>query len=252
MVGTNHTTTYSYTDSYSTCSGAAPPDGNTNAYLTDITDPLGHTRSFCYGYTDGQVRSGTDPNGQTTTYAYSDSLDRLTRITYPTGGGVTSYSYNDAPPTPSVSMTHNLGFGIGSNTTISVMDGAGHVTQTQLTGDPAGTDYVTTTFNGEGHTNTVTNPYRSGGTQYLTDLHLRRSGPHDRGKASRRQVRYDGLLRPRHSSNRRGQWHPKRSAHIANRWLGRLPLCARSAAQRSLALVARRLLVVRTSLPRAS
>jgi hypothetical protein len=32
--GSNHTTTYSYTDSYTPCSGSAPPNGATNAYLT--------------------------------------------------------------------------------------------------------------------------------------------------------------------------------------------------------------------------
>jgi hypothetical protein len=43
----SHTTTYSYADNYSSCGGAAPPSGNTNAFLTGITDVLGHTISFC-------------------------------------------------------------------------------------------------------------------------------------------------------------------------------------------------------------
>jgi hypothetical protein len=38
----NHTTTYSYADSYT----SGTPSGNTNAYLTKITDPLGHHRDF--------------------------------------------------------------------------------------------------------------------------------------------------------------------------------------------------------------
>jgi len=81
MTGTNHTTVYSYTDSY--------PPGNTNAYLTQKTDALGHSASFAHGYNDGQVTSATDLNGRTTRYIYNtpptgcsfaDALNRLSEI----------------------------------------------------------------------------------------------------------------------------------------------------------------------------
>jgi RHS repeat-associated protein len=166
MVGSNHITTYGYTDSYSSCGGAAPA-GVTNAYLTLVTNPLLQTNKYCYGYSDGHLRGSTDPNGQTTSYAYVDTLDRLTQVTYPTGGGDTTYAYNDTPPTPSVTTTVEISSG-SLYTSVSVMDGMGHHTQTQLISDPAGTDYTTTTYDGQGRKYTVTNPYRTGGAQNLT------------------------------------------------------------------------------------
>ena len=99
-------TTYVYTDP-----GGWDPYGNSDAYLTSITDPLGHMRSFSYDYSSGKLTSSTDEylpggTGNTTTYIYNteaqqcsttDGLDRLTEIDYP-GGGVTSYCYNDSVP----------------------------------------------------------------------------------------------------------------------------------------------------------
>ena len=34
---------------------AACGSGNTNTYLTKVTDALAHSTSFTYGYSDGQV-----------------------------------------------------------------------------------------------------------------------------------------------------------------------------------------------------
>jgi RHS repeat-associated protein len=164
-------TQYSYTDSYSSCGGAAPPSGNTNAYLTEITDPLGHTQKYCYGYTDGQLRGSTDANSQTTYYAYSDPLLRPTSTTYP-DGGQTTLTYNDSVPSVTASKLITSGLPL---TSVAILDGMGHVIETELTSDPSGTDYTVTTYNGEGLVNTVTNPYRStsdptyGTTGYLYD-----------------------------------------------------------------------------------
>ncbi len=46
--GSNHTTTYSYADSPSNGNAA----GNSNAYVTQVTDPLGHPQKFSYNYTN--------------------------------------------------------------------------------------------------------------------------------------------------------------------------------------------------------
>jgi RHS repeat-associated protein len=171
MTGTGHTTTYAYTDSYSSCGGAAPPSGNTNAYLTEITDPLGHTQKYCYGYTDGLLRGSTDANNQTTSYAYSDPLLRLTSTTYP-DTGKTTLTYNDSVPSVTTSKLITTSVPL---TSVSILDGMGQVIETELTSDPTGTDYTVTTYNGEGLVNTVTNPYRSpsdltyGTTGYLYD-----------------------------------------------------------------------------------
>lgn len=159
VIGSNHTTHYSYADNYSPCGGVAPPSGNTNAYVTNITDPLGHQQNFCYGYDDGQLRSSEDPNSQVTGYKYDDPLHRLTETDYP-DGGQTILSYNDNPSSRSITTQKLISSG-QYLTSISTLDGVGHVTGTQLTTDPEGTDYSTTTYDGEGNPYQVSNPYRT-------------------------------------------------------------------------------------------
>ena len=43
----------------------------------------------------------------------------------------------------------------------SIYDGLGRLTQTQLTSDPEGTDYVDTTYDALGRVYSVSNPHRS-------------------------------------------------------------------------------------------
>lgn len=176
MTGTAHTTTYSYTDNNISCSGSAPPAGNTNAYLTKITNPLGQIKSFCYGYNDGQLRSATDANSKTTTYKYgtspsgcgTDQLDRLGEIDYP-DGGITTYCYNDSTfnavtPSPSITTSSEI-----TSTTdvvnLVAMDGLGHTVRTQLKSDPDCSTGLRTdsTYDGFGRVHAVSNPYCSTG-----------------------------------------------------------------------------------------
>jgi YD repeat-containing protein len=93
MTGTTHTTTYSFTDS--SPNGEGDSAGNSNSYLTLVTNPLGQTRKYQYNYSSGQLRQATDENGQPTKYCYTtggctgtteDGLYRLTGISYPDGG----------------------------------------------------------------------------------------------------------------------------------------------------------------------
>src|SRR5579875_599419 len=159
----NNVTTYSYTDSYTSCGGNAPPSGAANAYLTQVTYPAtngaSHVKYYCYDYTGGTLGSSTDENTQTTSYAYLDPLYRLTKITYP-DGGETTVTYNDAPPTPSVTVSKEISSG-QFLTNVTVTDGMGLPTESELTSDPSGTDLVLTTYDGLGRRYTVTNPYRS-------------------------------------------------------------------------------------------
>ena len=150
------TTGYIYTDCYSS---GGTPSGNTDAYLTKITDPLRFTEQFCYSYIPGELTSATDENGETTNYTYNDPLNRLTLTQYPDGGS-TQISYNDSVPsiTTTTAMT-----GSQSKTSVAVLDGLGHVIHTQLTSDPIGTDYVDTVYDGMGSVYSVSNPYRSTG-----------------------------------------------------------------------------------------
>jgi RHS repeat-associated protein len=159
MTSTTHTTTYGYLDNYSNgCTGTAPPS-QTNAYLTKLTDPLGHITTYCYGYNDGQLRGTIDPNLQTTTYAYVDSLARLTATNDP-DGGQTSISYNDAGPTPTVTTSKLIVSG-RPVTSISATDGVGHPIEKEISTDPEGAIYTKTTVDGLGRAYTTSNPYRS-------------------------------------------------------------------------------------------
>ena len=53
-------------------------------------------------------------------------------------------------------------------TTRSLMDGMGHVKQTQLTTDPEGTDFTDFTYTGLGQISTKSNPYRGSPTSDKT------------------------------------------------------------------------------------
>ncbi len=161
MTGTTHTTTYSYADSYS----SGTPPGQTNAYLTKVTDPLNHFTTFKYGYNDGQLTSSTDPNIQPTSYIYNtppsgcsylDKLDRLSEIDYP-DGGKTTFCYNDS--VPSVTTTRLIGSSSSLITTTS-MDGLGHPVLSQLTSDPLGTVSTARAYDGLGRTYQSWNPTR--------------------------------------------------------------------------------------------
>jgi len=162
--GSNHTTTYSFTDSPTNANAA----GNSNAYLTQVTMPntgVAHTESYQYNYVSGQLTQATDENQNSTTYAYNDPLLRLTGTTYPDGGS-TTISYVDSAPSPSVTTTT----AIRANTTLrkaSIMDGMGHVLQTQLLSDPSGQVNVDTVYNGMGGVYSVSNPYGPTGTSVL-------------------------------------------------------------------------------------
>jgi len=171
----SHTTTYSYSDSPAGGNAA----GNSNAYLTSITDPLGHNSKYSYAYPTGQVVSTTDENGQTTTYKYSDSLNRLTLESFP-DGGCTSYSYNDSVPSMTTTQLISTGNPCPptatnvSMTSVTVWDGMQHVIDSELTSAPGGTTItVASTYDGEGRIYSKTNPYQTTsdptyGTTYYT------------------------------------------------------------------------------------
>jgi RHS repeat-associated protein len=167
MTGTNHTTTYSYADSYTVLSGGVnvnyTPSANTNAFLTQITDPLGHTQNFTYDFNNGQLTVSRDPNALSTTYIYNNSLARPTQSNSP-DGGQTTLSYNDDAPSPSVTTSKKID-STKTLTTAGVLDGLGHVVQTKLCEDglactqPIMTDMA---YDGLGRVSTKSNPHRSG------------------------------------------------------------------------------------------
>lgn len=167
MAGGNHTTTFSYADSFD--GGAGSPSGATNAYLTKVTTPstngVTHARSYSYRFSDGQISTATDENSQATTYSYNDPLFRLKSVagapdTNNSGvGPTTQYNYDDTVGSPSVSTWQNLTPNGNAKTTTTVRDGMGHVVQTQLTSNKPSSIVVDTTYTGTGAVHTVSNPY---------------------------------------------------------------------------------------------
>jgi RHS repeat-associated protein len=157
----NYTTQYSWLDNYA--SGFGAPTGQSNAYLTQVTRPatngVQHIQGFAYRYSDSQLSSTTDENSQQTTYSYNDSLGRPTETDYPDGGKTTT-AYNDSGSAPTITSSTALD-GSTNMTRVTIMDGAGHPTQSQLTSDPSGTVYTDTVYDGLGRVYTSSNPYRS-------------------------------------------------------------------------------------------
>lgn len=152
-----NTTSFSYTDNYSTGS----PPAQTNGYLTKATYPYGHTDHYSYNYFPGQLASHTGWNNQTTQYLYNDlgNMNRLTETKYPDGGDV-QISYSDGPP-PSVKVTTQTGEASGSIVHTALYDGLGRKSETQVNSDLFGVDYVDTTYDANGRVYSVSNPHRS-------------------------------------------------------------------------------------------
>src|SRR4029077_9035904 len=115
-----------------------------------------------------------DQNNQPTTYLYNDPFARPTQVNY-RDTGQTTITYNDAAPSPSVTTSRKIDTSARLLTIVSVMDGLGHVVQTQLTTDPDGTDYTDTNYDGMGRVYKRSNPHRSaslstdGTTTYFYD-----------------------------------------------------------------------------------
>lgn len=208
MTGTSHITSYSYADNYS----SGTPTGLTNAYVTKIVDALSHITKFSYSYFDGHLTSVLDPNNQTTTYkynttpsgcSYADGLDRLTEVDLP-DGGQTTYCFNDAAystsaNTPNVTTTRKIDSSHNLSTT-TAWDGAGHVVRTIVNSDPQGAANTDTAYYGTGKVSSVSNPYRSGDTQYFTQYQYDGLGrkvveiPQDGTSTYNIQTRYSGAL----------------------------------------------------------
>src|SRR5260370_28286636 len=123
------------------------------------TNGVEHVEHFVYDPNTSQMTSHTDQNGSKTSFTY-DSMRRLTGVTYPTGGGTASYSYNDQVPSPTFTYTRQID---DSKSLIEtgIVDGFGRRTQTQLASDPAGIDYSYTVYDALGRVSRVSNPYRS-------------------------------------------------------------------------------------------
>jgi RHS repeat-associated protein len=149
--GNGQTTSYTY----GACNGLLP----TLTTFPTINGIVQHT-SQTWDCNGGVATSSTDANSKTTTYTYADPAWRQTAISYPDGGG-TSTTYSTGSSLPWNISTSTLINGGPSLAKTSVYDGLARVTQTQVTSDPMGADYVDTTYDLLGRVHSVSNPHRS-------------------------------------------------------------------------------------------
>ena len=143
----SHTSTYVYSSAYA------------GALKTESTDPMSHNTFYSYDDNTGVLLSETDPNNQITSYQY-DSMERITSATFPSGGGSATISRQEStiPFSATLSRTMNSSQSVVRT---NLFDGMGRVAQSKLTSDTQGTIYTDTTYDADGHTGTVSNPYRS-------------------------------------------------------------------------------------------
>jgi YD repeat-containing protein len=87
----SHHTTFGYSDNWAN-SFCAPP-GPAKAYLTSVTNALGHVTTYSYNSCTGTLASVNDPNSQVTTTNY-DFMNRPDVTTFPDGGR-TDLDYDD-------------------------------------------------------------------------------------------------------------------------------------------------------------
>jgi len=151
----NNATTYTYSTS-------SPYYG---AYLTTATNALNQSMRYRYdapgvGLGSGLLVSLEDPNLQFTNYTY-DAMWRKVEIDYP-DGGETKITYNDTV-NPTVQINELFATSGSWLTKQLNLDGLGRLMQHQLTSDPAGIVYTDTTYDGQGHVASVSNPYHTTG-----------------------------------------------------------------------------------------
>ncbi len=153
------------------------PAGNSYAFMTTmktpVPDPTGQRGSTTrlqmtvdYDYASGFVNSFTDPNGNTTYAFYNDTLDRLTSVVRPAGGGQTSYIYSDTPGNLFV-RTQTTQSATQTLEATAWFDGLGRTFRASQS-EGATSILADTVYDALGRVSQVSNPYRSGDTLYWT------------------------------------------------------------------------------------
>lgn len=177
-----NTTAYGYSDAFYTDAGDTNPLSGytpttlTNAYLTQITYPTVNSVTLKeysgYYWGTGQKALSKDANGQSTYFHFYDSLNKPTSTILPptsAGTGWTYEAYN------STDVQVDIGIGITSSTlSIScsanvgdcrhdqiVNDTMGRITSSKLVSDPDGATITAYTYDSNGRSSTVSNPYRN-------------------------------------------------------------------------------------------
>jgi len=146
----NTTATYTYSGTYY------------GAYPTTATNALNQSTTYAYDFNTGLMTSMTDPNNQPTTYPSYDSMLRSTQANYPDSGQTTiAYNYSGnvfVGDTVTKKITSSL-----NKVTAQTFDGLGRPKQYKATVPTStcstGFSYVDTTYDSNGWTFSVSNPY---------------------------------------------------------------------------------------------
>lgn len=130
------------------------------AYVTSVTDAMGHAMNFVYDRGTGELSSATDANGNTTTYTYTDPMERLTNVSHAGGShnlpATTSYSYSANSLTAEMMLDNTKPM----ESTTSTYDGFGRTVQV-LHSDPEGDVFSDNHYNATGYISITSTPYRS-------------------------------------------------------------------------------------------
>lgn len=143
-------------------------DTSTDTFQTQVTMPTtgttAHHVSATWDVASGANKSTVDQNNNTTSYNY-DVLERPVSASYPDGGAASlTYSLSGSSPYTSVSVLHAGSSWISNK---SYLDPYGRTQQTDKTDSPHD-DLVSYSYDGNGNTSSVSNPYRTGDTPVYT------------------------------------------------------------------------------------
>jgi RHS repeat-associated protein len=151
-----HVTLFSYSDSW-TNTACQPTGGSAKAYLTSVTNPLGHVTTSTYNSCSGSAATTTDPNSQTTTFSY-DLMNRLIQTNLP-GSGQTTRTFNEGSAPLSVTTTTKITASLNLISTVTV-DGLGREALSSLDSDPQGVTRTKTEYDTLGRKKRAYNPTR--------------------------------------------------------------------------------------------
>jgi RHS repeat-associated protein len=158
---------------YSTTYACAYPTKS----ITPIADPTntnGSNVAFettsTFDYTTGLPLSSTDANGQISTIEYNDVFLRPTRVTPPTGAGISETIYNDTPGNIWVKNRTQID-GTNWAEAITYIDGLGRAFKSEKV-DADGNIFSETEFDFAGRPLRTTNPYRANeAKQWTTNVY---------------------------------------------------------------------------------
>jgi RHS repeat-associated protein len=158
---------------YSTTYACAYPTKS----ITPIADPTntnGSNVAFettsTFDYTTGLPLSSTDANGQISTIEYNDVFLRPTRVTPPTGAGISETIYNDTPGNIWVKNRTQID-GTNWAEAITYIDGLGRAFKSEKF-DADGNIFSETEFDFAGRPLRTTNPYRANeAKQWTTNVY---------------------------------------------------------------------------------